>query len=537
MIKNNCKTIIAIILLTFLGGFLRFWNLTSNPPSLNVDEVSYGYNAYSILKTGKDEYGKFLPLTFKSTGDYKNSVIIYSMVPSIALFGLNEFAVRFPTALITTLSIPIFFLFFYQLSKRKDISLVGTFLITISPWFLFYSRFASDHAIAMVLVMMGVYFFLKMLEGKLFWAPLSALFLVLSMYTYHSERLFVPPLVIVLLVINYSKLLQMRMKISLFLGSCFLLGLPLLYLIIFGSGMSRVGMVFLSQDIDFTRYVILDHLQRSGEIFLLISFWIKRYLNYFQPSFLFFNGLNMTNPGSFGLGVLYLFELPWLIWGIVEIIKGKVRSAKLIVLWILLGIIPASLTNNEQSAGRALIILPPLVLISATGAVQFFAWLKKLSWIYVLVMILILIQAYLVFAVHFPLQRGEGYMEGTKEAVLYALKNKDQYQEIVFDPKRGVEYGDVVSVPHMYILFYAQYDPAKYQTEVGNFTSSGAHFDKFTIRDINWRDIGDQQKRGTLFIGSPWSLPEKELKQEEILKKIYLGNGKLAFFIVTPKRD
>ncbi|MDO8569955.1 MAG: glycosyltransferase family 39 protein [Candidatus Daviesbacteria bacterium] len=535
--KKNWKIILVIIFLTFLGGFLRFLNLTSNPPSLNVDEVSYGYNAYSILKTSRDEYGKFLPLTFKSTGDYKNPVIIYSMVPSIAVFGLSEFSVRFPTALITTLSIPIFFLFFYKFSKRKDISLMGTFLISISPWFLFYSRFASDHAVAMVLVMVGIYFFLKMLEGKLFWAPLSALFLILSMYTYHSERLLVPPLVLVLLILNWTKLPHMKFKISLFLGTCFLLSLPLLYLIVFGQGMSRAGMVFLSQDIDYTRYVILDHLQRGlGENFLLISFWIKRYLNYFQPDFLFFNGLNMTNPGSFGLGVLFLFELPWLVWGIVEIVKGKVPNAKLIVLWILLGIVPASLTNNEQSAGRSLIILPPLILISATGAIQFFTWLKKLSIIYVLLMVLVLIQAYLVFVVHFPLQKGEAYMEGTKEAVLYALENKNQYQEIVFDPKRGVEYGDVVSVPHMYILFYSQYDPAKYQTEVGNFTSSEAHFNKFTIRDINWRDTGDQQKRGTLFIGSPWSLPEKELKKEEILKRIYLKNGRLAFFIATPKR-
>lgn len=537
MIKGNWKIILAIILLTFLGGVLRFWNLTSNPPSLSVDEVSYGYNAYSILKTGKDEYGKFLPLTFKSTGDYKNPVIIYSMVPSSAIFGLNEFSVRFPTALITTLSIPVFFLFFYQLSKRKDISLIGTALVTISPWFLYYSRFASDHAVAMVFVMLGVYFFLKMLEGKLIWAPLSALFLVLSMYTYHSERLFVPPLILVLLILNWVKLSQAKVKVSLFLITSFLLVIPLLYLTIFSSGMSRAGMVFLSQDIDYTRYVILDHLQKGlGENFLLISFWIKRYLNYFQPDFLFFNGLNMTNHGSFGLGVLYLFELPWFVWGIVEIVRGKVHSARLIVLWIILGLVPASLTNNEQSAGRSLVILPPLVLISATGAIQFFSWLKKFSWIYVLVMILILIQAYLVFTVHFPLQKGEAFMEGTKEAVLYALENKDKYQEIVFDPKRGVEYGDVISVPHMYILFYSQYDPAKYQQEVNNFTSSEAHFDKFTIRDINWRNTGDQQKRGVLFIGSPWSLPEKELKKEEILKRIYLKNGKLAFFIVSPKK-
>ncbi|MDO8609647.1 MAG: hypothetical protein Q7R95_03800, partial [bacterium] len=112
----NRYIFIIILILTILGGFLRFYGITKNPVSLSIDEVAFGYNAYSILKTGRDEYGKFLPLSFKSTGDYKNPVPIYSMVPSIAIFGLNEFGSRFPTALIATLSIPFFFFLFTEIT-------------------------------------------------------------------------------------------------------------------------------------------------------------------------------------------------------------------------------------------------------------------------------------------------------------------------------------------------------------------------------------------------------------------------------------
>ncbi|MBU1031655.1 glycosyltransferase family 39 protein, partial [Patescibacteria group bacterium] len=139
--KIIAKYIFVILLaLTMLGGFLRFYKITENPISLSIDEVSFGYNAFSILKTGRDEYGKFFPLTFKSTGDYKNPVPIYLMVPSIALFGLNEFGIRFPTALIATLTIPIFFLLFMEISGSFKISLVATALLTISPWHIYYSR-------------------------------------------------------------------------------------------------------------------------------------------------------------------------------------------------------------------------------------------------------------------------------------------------------------------------------------------------------------------------------------------------------------
>jgi len=44
----------------------------------------------------------------------------------------------------------------------------------------------------------------------------------------------------------------------------------------------------------------------------------------------------------------------------------------------------------------------------------------------------------------------------------------------------------------------------------------------------------DWDKKDTLFIGSPWSLPEKDIKNDEILRKVYLSGGQLAFLIVSP---
>src|SRR5581483_5962797 len=84
-------TLPLLVILIAISAFLRLYNVTGDPPALYQDESAIGYNAYSILQTGKDEYGISHPLYFKSFGDYKLPVYIYSVVPSIKLFGLNEF--------------------------------------------------------------------------------------------------------------------------------------------------------------------------------------------------------------------------------------------------------------------------------------------------------------------------------------------------------------------------------------------------------------------------------------------------------------
>lgn len=540
MNKTN-KIILIIFLLTMIGGFLRFFNNTRNPNSLNIDEVSYGYSAYSILKTGHDENGELMPLSFKSTGDYKNPVLIYSLVPSIALFGLNEFSIRFTTALAGTITIPVLFLMLLILIKDWRIALLGTAFLAISPWHIYYSRFASDHIMGLLFLILGIYFFLKMLEKGKVWAISAAIALILSIYSYHSQRIFVPIFILSALIINRKKIRPKLANIQIFVFILFILILPLVYLSIFGGANTRAGMVFLSQDIDYTRYIILDHFRGSGEFFLLFFFWVKRYLNYFQPDFLFFNGLNMTTAGALGAGVLYMYELPWLLLGIAEVVKKRIENRVLIIVWVLLGILPASLTNNEQNSGRSLIILPMLLTIVSFGAIRFIKAINELrnNYLrlgliggYILFMIIILVQIFLVFAVHFPLERGEAFMEGTKETILYALKNQEKYTEIVYDPYRGIETPNIVNIPHMYLLFYSKYDPVAYQDIVKVHKNETFRIDKFTFRQIDWNV--DRYKKNTLFIGSPWSLPQKDINSKEILQRIYLSNGDLAFLVVSP---
>src|SRR3989338_992125 len=115
------KKKLTIWLIIIFGAVLRLWGLGGNPPGLYWDEVSLGWNAYSILKTGLDEHGRFLPIdTFFAFGDYKPPLYIYAVVPSIWIFGLNEFAVRFPSALAGTLLIVVTYLITKELLEIRN---------------------------------------------------------------------------------------------------------------------------------------------------------------------------------------------------------------------------------------------------------------------------------------------------------------------------------------------------------------------------------------------------------------------------------
>jgi len=113
------KEIFYILLIFGVALFARFYKLSQHPVSLSMDEVSIGYNAYSILKTGRDEWGQSFPLAFRSVGDYKPPVNIYLTVPSIAFFGLTEFAVRAPVALLGSLSVIVFIFLLKELEVKR----------------------------------------------------------------------------------------------------------------------------------------------------------------------------------------------------------------------------------------------------------------------------------------------------------------------------------------------------------------------------------------------------------------------------------
>src|SRR4030043_303316 len=132
------KLLFIIFLLALL---LRVYKLGTFPIGFHIDEAKVAWNAYSILKTGKDDLGKSFSLYYNTFGDYRPTGIFYVTIPSIIIFGQSEFAVRFPSAFFGALTVISLYFFVAELMKsnkqKVKYSLSGmtaSFLLAVSPW-------------------------------------------------------------------------------------------------------------------------------------------------------------------------------------------------------------------------------------------------------------------------------------------------------------------------------------------------------------------------------------------------------------------
>ena len=219
---------LVLICIFFLAFFLRFYQLGSNPPSLDWDEAALGYNAYSILKSARDEYGSFLPLSIRSFNDYKPPLYTYLTTIPVYLFDLNEFSTRFVSAFLGTLTVIVSFFLIRQLIPKESnfFYLLFTFIFAISPWHIQFSRVAFETNTALFFMILGIYFFFRgMKSGNNY--LYSMLSFGLSLYSYHSPRLIVPILIFGLLVLNRKKLKYQLRWVILSLSIFALLCLPL----------------------------------------------------------------------------------------------------------------------------------------------------------------------------------------------------------------------------------------------------------------------------------------------------------------------
>src|SRR5258708_4192878 len=372
--------LVGIIL---LGFTLRIVGLTNHPSGFTPDEASFGYDAYSILKTGKDQWGHTLPLVFKSFGDDKLPVYTYLAIPSVAIFGLNEFSVRLPSAILGTLAIVVVYFLVKELFKEEKVAIFAAFLLAISPWHTMLSRGAFEANLSTFFLPLAILFFLKGLKDKNF-LVLSAIIFGINLFTYHTARILTPLIVLFLVWQNFK---EVKKYIFIFgiIFSVFLL--PAIYLyIVSGSRVASSGIF----DINYSDDRYLAQVVRESAIlsrffynkpFYIVKQFITNYLSYFSPQFLFTNGPAEGTYGMVpGIGVLYFAELILLVGFIWKAVKERSSEINLLVFWFLISPLPAALTKGPgYAANRVAFVIPALIILLAIGGVSI---LKRKLWFY-----------------------------------------------------------------------------------------------------------------------------------------------------------
>ena len=477
-----------LFLIILLASFLRLYKLGSVPPSLYWDEASLGYNAYSILTTGHDEHGRFLPLTnFAAFGDYKPPGYIYATVPSIAVFGLNEFAIRFPSALFGILTVLLSYFLAKKLFENAVVALLTSFFLAISPWHLQFSRGAFEANLGLFFSTLGIYLFLKFAKDNPRWIFPSALSFVAAIYTFTGQRLFVP-FILLLLVIQFRKQLLTHMRIFMFTTvTAAILFWPLF---VFATktieGQLRFNEVTIFKDLEpineSIRYRGKDNYSWWADLihnrrFFYAYQYLIHYFDAANPGFLFIRGDVNPRLSIQEVGELYLIDLPLILAGIYFLFSKKQKFRILIIGWLLVAPIGPATARETPHALRMISILPTFQLISAYGFFQFYKFVKFKKFFIVLVFFLLILNFlfYLhMYYLHWPKNYSDQWQYGYKQAVEAIKPFYNDLDYVLVTKSQGR--------PYIYFLLYLKYDPKNF------WQTAQIVKDKFFFLDVNGFD-------------------------------------------------
>jgi len=542
------KSTVFLVLILLLAAFLRFWHLGEVPPSPNWDEVALGYNAYSLGQTGKDEYGVSWPLILRSFDDYKPALYAYLAIPSIRVFGLNTFAVRLPAALVGILAV---FLTYFLIKRLfgKNLALLTSFLLAISPWHLQFSRVAFETAVGMTINVLIALLFLKSLK-KPWFLSLAAFLAGLNIYVYQAEKVFTPLLVLVLIIIWRQEFFKISRR---WLIVAFLIGLitlvpffrlslttPEIFLRAKGTSFASDQTSFLSRT---AQKLVRDQENRdylglildNRRITYVLTF-LSGYLSHFNFNWLFLTGDDARHHAP-GMGLLYLVELPFFLLGIYQLVFGRygLKTKYFVTAWLLLAPLPAAFSSGVPHAVRTLRFLPFIHFLTASGILAFCRWLRGQKLVRKTILVLA-ITTFFVFNFGYYLNQyfvqlnwftSAAWQYGYQEAVAEVAKIQDKYEQIIVSNQPHLDQS------YMFFLYYLQYDPAKYQQEGGTVTGGFAEernsFARFKFRPIVW----EQEKKSdkTLYVGRPDDFPE----DKPVVKTFYFLNGEPAIKLVEGK--
>lgn len=553
-----------LILIIIIGSFLRLYKLTTVAPSLFGDELDVGYHAYSILKTGRDYHGNFMPLHFESLAEWRTPIYLYSSVPTVALFGISALGVRLPAAIFGILTIYLIYLLSNKLFENERIGLISAFLLAISPWHIQYSRAAFEVTQMLFFYLLGLYLFLYSIEKKKFlW--ISVLMFMLMPWVYSTAKFFVPFLLIFLFILYNKEILSFsyNQKLKTILTGL-IFGLPLVYVTFFGGAAQRFSYVSVFSDPTIESEVGAARQQRAyfrGENGLGLNpnlldrvyynkyvFWgrtiINNYYQSFSTDFLFIKGDPNLRHSIEWMGQLYKADFILLVFGLVVLFNLKNKKIKQLILFLLIfSSIPASITRDGGNhATRLILNIVPLILILSLG---FKYILEKNKLIFVFYFCLLLLGFVFYqnrFWTHNPWYSERWWHYGFEDSIDEIMNIEKDFNKVVISTQG--------EPPWIFFAAWSEYDPKAWQNHFpldNKIYLDGygeiSHIDKYYFgspdvdSEYEWPLILDNE---TLYLANAKEVthnlvlePQNTPPGLKLLRAVSYPSGEPAFYLFT----
>ncbi len=540
------KEIFFFLLIFALGMFLRFYKLGQIPAGINRDEASIGYNAYSILKTAKEEHGRLLPLFIESFGDWKLPAYQYLSIPFIALFGLSAFSVRFLSALAGSLSIVVIFALAKTIFLTKDskagqkqnpnlVGLLSALFLAINPWSLHISRIAFEANLACFFFLLGLLFFVKFNKGFKFFI-LGSVFWVLSLFSYHAAYVFLPLMFGLLFLKAFRENVS---KKSIYLGAVIFFAALLLHFVQFMSQaeVKITGVGITSDPVIRHLKTELVRFEHQSPVSLGARIWHSRfvvfpwliaekYLATFSSGFLFFQGGDNFHHNISGFGNFYAVNLIFFLAGIFILLQKNHKYKLLLLTWLVLAPLPSAITKNSPHTLRSIFLLPVYLLYAGLGASALFTLKNKLLRYSVLIVwavgLFLNIGLYFdAYYIHAPLKDARHWNYGMQEIVNYLQSQQGSYEKIITSKPDYSSY--------IFYAFYTQYEPDRFWQEVEYYPVDNEGFRHVKkLGNLYFEEEIDYES-GNLYFDYADDVPEKAIK----LKTVYLPTGEPYLVVFT----
>jgi len=448
-IRIPTKKKLAVII--FFAVVIRLAYIGTIPAGMNQDEVVNGYDAYSILKTGRDHWGKRFPIFFRHLGEYNEGMHRYSMIPWIYLNDLNPLSVRLTSAIWGVATIFIAFLLGRELFDSR-VGLLTSLFLALSPWHMHFSRLGYRAITLPFFITLGLYLLHKGLKDKKSFLAGAAV-MGLSFYTYGIARLYTPLLILGFVVLYHRRLWRIRKTVLLSTIIFLLVATPFIYYV-----------TYYQKQLTW-RFRVLTILKPGRSMEEILLKFEKNMLAHYSLEYLFTKGRPWPVFSQRGFGMMQQAMMIPLALGVVYCLLSRRREC-LLLLWMLL-IFPVSSSLTQEGIPhplRSIVGLPVLQLITAVLLIRCIDWSRRFSKIKILLMIFMILYAVDVLQyVHhyffeYPTYSAKSFYAGVGEGVVYLEGMKDNYSAIVISNK--------IRIPYIQYLFYTKKDPKIFQEKL-----------------------------------------------------------------------
>lgn len=427
---NKHRIYLLLLLVCFLGAGLRFYKVSVVPPGLYVDEVSIAINSSSIAATGKDEWGTSYPLLFKAYGEYKLPVYIYLTAASIKIFGQSDYAVRLPSVILGTASVALVFFLTLTISESikvkghsKKFPLLASLLMAISPWHLQFSRAGFEATVGLFFSILAVLLLLVGLKRRK--SPLIFLSFascLTAMLTYLSTRVFLPPVLLTAL------LLEWRQGLKIWKGLVISLTVTGLLFFLFKEAFFSVesAIRFQSQSV----------LTLGADV---VGSFTANLEKMFSFGFLFNNGDPNPRHGLLTTGPLFFWQLPLIFAGIFVLGAKSKKALVFLLSWLLFASLPVALGNVSPHALRGLNAVVAWQIICAVG-VFVISKNKSVRFIAPIIISLMLLFYLHNYYVHTVSAFGSSWGDGIKKTITEVKKVETSYKMVYLHNRLNYAY-------------------------------------------------------------------------------------------------